>query len=1102
MKKLLTILIAVFLSVQIFAQSSPTLDLRIANATTAFGQNLPIGTKVFNVDTGLYYVATAGVLSTATLTSAAASFDPIITRVWATTPIRSSGGGRPIITIQPASADSAGSLSAADKVKIDSIRANLLLYERLANKSTSVTTDGASDTKYPSAKAVKTYTDLADAGADTLNVHKAGTQTVTGKKTFLNNALFESATFPVIQITRTTTETGGALADLTGLASGINLITKSNGDITDGFGGGFIFSATDPGVTNSSFARIYGRRDGADTEGAIQFVAGTNGAEIFQTIRANGFTGFGTTNPNGKVEVKDGDFIMSDTDVAHGMTTLAPTDAFFKISPFSATIGGVNQLGLSSGDSRAINFHGIIGTNTPTVTTPAINFIVGKKASSGTNYSALAPTETAVRFDTNVDGVGDVVILGSGNSGFRTISPTSYIHLGAGTATAGTAPLGFTSGALLTTPVVGKVEFLTDNWYGTITTGTARKTFAFLESPTFTGTVTIPLLNFSKSGYGAYRAMISDASGNIAYSRALGTSAYKDSTYFQTTLTNPILGSGAGTSGKIPKYTANYTIANSIIDDDGDTVTVAGVFRATGNIIVAGPSTSSAFIKTGGTSAQYLLADGSTTTTAGAVYKGTVNGTNGAASWGGTIADGSGTTGWYAACLTAGTYDYGSGNITLAVGDQLYYNGTIWLKVPGAGAYTLPIATADDLGGVKSNANVSVNGTTGGMTVVTNADLTGEVTSSGNATTIAALSSATLAGKITDETGSGAAVFATSPTLVTPILGTPQSGNFSTGTFTWPTFNQTTTGTSAGLTAAYIDFNSSSGGSSILNKPDMTIYTVKNDSSKLYERIANKVTSVSGASTDIQYPSAKLFYDQLLLKLAIADSSGVGGSGADGKYATGKGLQSHVALTTTAHGGIVALADSVGGGAGKYATGKALANHAALTTTAHGLGASAFHADNYFSLLAGSSSLTTLGTITTGTWNGSVISGQYGGTGVANTGKTITIGGNLSTVGAYTAAFTLTGNTAVTFPTSGTLATTSQLSSAVVYICESFEIPADGSTGSTVTLGHTPLNVSGVTVSQNGAELKYTDQFTVSGTTVTFAKQVYQYDRVTCSYTY
>ena len=43
----------------------------------------------------------------------------------------------------------------------------------------------------------------------------------------------------------------------------------------------------------------------------------------------------------------------------------------------------------------------------------------------------------------------------------------------------------------------------------------------------------------------------------------------------------------------------------------------------------------------------------------------------------------------------------------------------------------------------------------------------------------AATTSAQLAGVISDETGSGALVFATSPTLVTPILGTPSSGNLS-----------------------------------------------------------------------------------------------------------------------------------------------------------------------------------------------------------------------------------------------------------------------------------------------------------------------------------
>jgi hypothetical protein len=65
--------------------------------------------------------------------------------------------------------------------------------------------------------------------------------------------------------------------------------------------------------------------------------------------------------------------------------------------------------------------------------------------------------------------------------------------------------------------------------------------------------------------------------------------------------------------------------------------------------------------------------------------------------------------------------------------------------------------------------------------------------------------------------------------------------------------------------------------------------------------------------------------------------------------------------------------------------------------------------------------LVTVGTIGTGTWNGSIIAGQYGGTGVANTGKTITLGGNLTTSGAFTTTFTVGANTSVTLPASGTV---------------------------------------------------------------------------------
>ncbi len=55
------------------------------------------------------------------------------------------------------------------------------------------------------------------------------------------------------------------------------------------------------------------------------------------------------------------------------------------------------------------------------------------------------------------------------------------VTIRAGTATAGTAPLKFTSGTLLSSAEAGAVEFNTDSLYFTITTGTVRKKVAIYD---------------------------------------------------------------------------------------------------------------------------------------------------------------------------------------------------------------------------------------------------------------------------------------------------------------------------------------------------------------------------------------------------------------------------------------------------------------------------------------------------------------------------------------------------------------------------------------------------------------------------------------------
>jgi hypothetical protein len=109
--------------------------------------------------------------------------------------------------------------------------------------------------------------------------------------------------------------------------------------------------------------------------------------------------------------------------------------------------------------------------------------------------------------------------------------------------------------------------------------------------------------------------------------------------------------------------------------------------------------------------------------------------------------------------------------VTTLTGSQTLTNKTL----------TAPTLTTPALGTPASGVMTNASGTAANLTagnVTTNANLTGHIVSSGNATTLGtdSFTSAHLLGALTNETGSGVAVFNTSPTLVTPALGTPASG--------------------------------------------------------------------------------------------------------------------------------------------------------------------------------------------------------------------------------------------------------------------------------------------------------------------------------------
>lgn len=343
--------------------------------------------------------------------------------------------------------------------------------------------------------------------------------------------------------------------------------------------------------------------------------------------------------------------------------------------------------------------------------------------------------------------------------------------------------------------------------------------------------------------------------------------------------------------------------------------------------------------------------------------------------------------------------------------------------------------------------------------------------------------SAQLAAAVTDETGSGSLVFATSPTLTTPILGaatatsiTGSTGSLSitaaagnnnislvpTGTGTVDVGSKRITSvaeptqatdaatknyvdavktglnvkdavrvaTTAALTVTYS--NGTSGvGATLTNAGTQAALTIDSIVLVVGERVLVKdqaTASQNGIYTVTNVGSVSTNW--ILTRATDCDQSPDGEiGGGDFVFVQEGTTNADNGFVITTNGTITVGTTSIDwvqfSGAGQITAGAGLTKTGNTIDAVGTTNRITVNADSIdiASTYVGQASITTLGTVTTGTWNASIIAGTYGGTGVNNNGKTITLGGNLVTSGAFALTLTQTGTTNVTLPTTGTLST-------------------------------------------------------------------------------
>lgn len=574
------------------------------------------------------------------------------------------------------------------------------------NAANSITFTRAALTGDVAAPSNSNTTTLATVNA---NVGTFGSATQVGTFTVNGKGLITAASNTAIQIAES--QVTNLVSDLAGKQATGNYITALTGEVTAAGPGSVAATVTNSAVIGKV---LTGYSSGAGT------VAATD--TILQAIqKLNGNDALALPLTGGTLT---GNLLFSADNTkdigASGATR--PRTIYLGTSAIIGATGTDGKVTLNrSSDGTAMGFLG--------ATTSGVN-LQGNIVTLGIN------SNNGVQHNTNGTWMGKGAISNT--------TPTALVHIAAGAAAASSAPLKFTSGSLLTTPEAGAVEFLTDAFYGTITTGAARKTFAFLESPTFTGTV---------SGITATMVGLGNVTNNAQTQAAIVPNTAPSAGQI-------LIGNAGGTA-----YAPNSVSGDVTITSAG--VTAIGATKVT-NAMLAGSIAASKLV-------------GSDIATVGTITTGTWNGTDIAVADGGT---GRSTSTTAYGLIAAGTTATGP-HQTLAAGatTEILVGGgasalPVWTTASGTGAPlrgTTPTIATPVLNGIPTGTGVATASTANTLALRT---------SSGNLAAVNVIAdyttTATAAGTTTLTVGSTYQQYftgATTQTVTLPVTSTLTLGH-------------------------------------------------------------------------------------------------------------------------------------------------------------------------------------------------------------------------------------------------------------------------------------------------------------------------------------